>query len=39
MATEENKIIYSMIRVSKSYNQKKILEDIYLLVRHRTESA
>ncbi len=30
MATEENKIIYSMIRVSKSYNQKKILEDIYL---------
>ena len=30
MAAEENKIIYSMIRVSKSYNQKKILEDIYL---------
>ncbi|MCQ2604002.1 MAG: energy-dependent translational throttle protein EttA [Spirochaetia bacterium] len=30
MATEENKIIYSMVRVSKSYNQKKILEDIYL---------
>lgn len=30
MAAEENKIIYSMVKVSKSYDQKKILEDIYL---------
>ncbi len=30
MATEVNKIIYSMIKVSKKYNQKQILKDISL---------
>ena len=30
MATEANKIIYSMIKVSKKYNQKQILKDISL---------
>ena len=30
MATEPNKIIYSMIKVSKKYNQKQILKDISL---------
>ncbi len=30
MAETENKIIYSMVRVSKSYNQKTVLEDISL---------
>ena len=30
MASEANKIIYSMIKVSKKYNQKQILKDISL---------
>ena len=30
MASEANKIIYSMIRVSKKYHQKQILKDISL---------
>ena len=30
MANEPNKIIYSMIKVSKKYNQKQILKDISL---------
>ena len=30
MANEENKVIYSMVRVSKTHGTKKILEDIYL---------
>ena len=30
MSNEPNKIIYSMIGVSKYYNQKPVLKDIYL---------
>ncbi len=30
MANEDNKIIYSMVRVSKTHNTKKVLEDISL---------
>ena len=30
MSNEPNKIIYSMIGVSKYYNQKAVLKDIYL---------
>ena len=30
MAVEQNKIIYSMIGVSKYYDKKVILKDIYL---------
>ncbi len=34
MANEPNKIIYSMVRVSKKYNQKQILKDISLSYFH-----
>ncbi|QQG64966.1 energy-dependent translational throttle protein EttA [Desulfobulbus oligotrophicus] len=34
MANEPNKIIYSMIKVSKKYNQKQILKDISLSYFH-----
>lgn len=30
MANEDNKVIYSMVRVSKTHGTKKVLEDIYL---------
>ena len=30
MSTEPNKVIYSMIGVSKFYNKRPILKDIYL---------
>ena len=30
MATEVNKVIYSMVGVSKIYNKKYVLKDIYL---------
>ena len=41
MAEEPNKIIYSMIGVSKSYDQKVVLKDIYslLLLRRKDRRA